>query len=982
MRLVNRVLLISAFALCLAALTLGSAPARFAGRAQKAARVTEVQLKPDEARSAGPCPVTVSFRGHITTDGPGTVTYTFTRSDGAVGPSHTLEFKEAGTQPLSTTWTLGDAQSSAPYENWLAVRVLSPNEVESSREAGRFVLTCGAARTDPAPEKQIDEKRSVGKRLDRLAAVLAEKGRAKLSEAQAAEKKEAPRPEKVAPVDKDAPVDSAGTDEEKPTEVKGTSASAAGAPGRLTKVIPDTPSPATSVNPNATQPTIYLADSFMGKVFAFRDMDGSGLTELNHPPAGTFAALVGDSLTSPNSVAVDPAGRIYVATRGERIVRVDDMSGANWKSLRGNLTSRGSFSNSPSGGFRSVGGLFVDSSYRIYVADPKSGEIVRFDDMDGTGRVAFRGSGDQRLLVPTGVTVDDAGRIYIADTGNHRIVRIDDMTGAGWVSCCGVDSRDPKTGLVQDSEELLRFPLSIALDARGRIYIITNPSTPGPLREAEGTPIYEINPIGPEVTHYSVVRIDDMTGAGRVSYSRQLEVGERGDASGVNQFAGAVSIALDRAGRIYIADSGNGRFVRTDDLTGAGWVAVPTFNCILRSPSNCTPSSIVVSDVRRPGTLPPPEDLAPRVYITSTPGAEGRSNPFPFSQFSPVVSAVISEDVGLRSVSVQLDDGPLMPMPFSRDPEDGTLYHGQLREVRPSPTAAFDYLRVHTLRVIATDTAGRTGEDLRRFHSADYDSSQLALWLDAADVHSYSGLVNGLRDHRSDELQILWIGAGLAKVVERGGQRAINFTGVEHGSLIRRPSLAERPGSLIRETPLLAGKNYTIFAVVQRESARGENYAIAQAGTGCSVGGCDANSSLHLGWLNERTVRFSQYYNDLDLTDVPAFKPSPTRSLIVARAGATTKYVSLDEPGFSKSAEKRDSARLRPSGPIGLGGSFQWLDPPIYTGSNLAYPRGENPVAPAFRFEGSIFEVMIYDEALTDEQMNRVKLYLKAKYGI
>jgi hypothetical protein len=591
--------------------------------------------------------------------------------------------------------------------------------------------------------------------------------------------------------------------------------------------------------------------------------------------------------------------------------------------------------------------------------------------MDGTGRVAFRGSGDRRLLVPTGVTVDDAGRIYIADTGNHRIVRIDDMTGAGWVSCCGVDSRDPKTGLVQDSEELLRFPLSIALDARGRIYIITNPSTPGPLWEAEGTPIYEINPIGPEVTHYSVVRIDDMTGDGRVSYSRQVEVWERGDTDGVKQFAAAVSIALDRAGRIYIADSGNGRFVRTDDLTGAGWVAVPSFNCVRsigNSPHNCFPRSIVVSDVRRPGTLPPPEDLAPRVYITSAPNVEGRSNPLMFHQFSPDVRALISEDVGLRSVSVQLDDGPLMPMPFSRDPEDGTLYHGQLREVRPRPTAAFDPLRVHTLRVVATDTAGRTSEDLRRFHSADHDSSQLALWFDAADVGSYYGRVGGLWEHRSEHTPPSPYAAGLANVVEHAGQRAIRFNAVEHG-LIFDGNAA------------LAGRNYTIFAVVQRESARGENYAIAQAGTGCNVGGCDANSSLHLGWLNERTVRFSQYYNDLDLTDVPALKPSPTRSLIVARAGATTKYVSLDEPGFSKSAEKRDSARLRPSGPIGLGGSFQWAGP-YYTGSNLAYPRGENPVAPAFRFEGSIFEVMIYDEALTDEQMNRVKLYLKAKYGI
>ena len=101
--------------------------------------------------------------------------------------------------------------------------------------------------------------------------------------------------------------------------------------------------------------------------------------------------------------------------------------------------------------------------------------------------------------------------------------------------------------------------------------------------------------------------------------------------------------------------------------------------------------------------------------MTPSPGVLGSFAPLPFDLFSPVVRAVISEDAGLRSVSVQLDDGPPMPMPFSRDPEERTLYHGQLRGVRPSPTAALDPSRVHTLRVVATDTAGRTSEDLRQF---------------------------------------------------------------------------------------------------------------------------------------------------------------------------------------------------------------------------------------------------------------------------
>ncbi len=68
--------------------------------------------------------------------------YTFTRSDGATGPAFTLDFKAAGTQQVSTAWTLGDAVALPTYEGWQALKVLSPNEVESSHETGRFVLKC------------------------------------------------------------------------------------------------------------------------------------------------------------------------------------------------------------------------------------------------------------------------------------------------------------------------------------------------------------------------------------------------------------------------------------------------------------------------------------------------------------------------------------------------------------------------------------------------------------------------------------------------------------------------------------------------------------------------------------------------------------------------------------------------------------------------------------------------------------------------
>jgi len=108
----------------------------------KAGRVTAAFLKADDGRPSGKCAMTVTFRGYITTDGPATVEYMFTRSDGAVGPAHVLEFQGAGTQPVSTTWTLGDANALPNYDGWQAIKIFSPNQMKSSHETGGFSMTC------------------------------------------------------------------------------------------------------------------------------------------------------------------------------------------------------------------------------------------------------------------------------------------------------------------------------------------------------------------------------------------------------------------------------------------------------------------------------------------------------------------------------------------------------------------------------------------------------------------------------------------------------------------------------------------------------------------------------------------------------------------------------------------------------------------------------------------------------------------------
>jgi hypothetical protein len=72
------------------------------------------------------CPEVVA---HITTNGAGTVTYHWTRSDGASAPTETLIFASAGTQTINDQWSLGSYWTShVPAGGfWMGIYIDSPN---------------------------------------------------------------------------------------------------------------------------------------------------------------------------------------------------------------------------------------------------------------------------------------------------------------------------------------------------------------------------------------------------------------------------------------------------------------------------------------------------------------------------------------------------------------------------------------------------------------------------------------------------------------------------------------------------------------------------------------------------------------------------------------------------------------------------------------------------------------------------------------
>ncbi|MBP7133881.1 hypothetical protein KBA73_01565, partial [Patescibacteria group bacterium] len=73
-------------------------------------------------------PMSYAFTGTITTNGAGTVTYTWERSDGAQSPQQTLSFSGAGSQTVTNSWEL-----SATYSGWQRLRILGPNDMTSNQ---------------------------------------------------------------------------------------------------------------------------------------------------------------------------------------------------------------------------------------------------------------------------------------------------------------------------------------------------------------------------------------------------------------------------------------------------------------------------------------------------------------------------------------------------------------------------------------------------------------------------------------------------------------------------------------------------------------------------------------------------------------------------------------------------------------------------------------------------------------------------------
>ena len=311
---------------------------------------------------------------------------------------------------------------------------------------------------------------------------------------------------------------------------------------------------------------VYVADEFNNRIRRFA-VGGAistfaGTTTYNGDGGPSTKASV-----EPWSVAVDSSGNLYIADRLEQRVRKVTPSGTI-TTLAGTGQAGGGGDNGPANlaALNTPNGVAVDSAGNVYIADAGNNKIRRVDaatgiitTFAGTGNCCYAGTGTggdgglataATLYYPESVAVDGSGNVYFTDAVQsntspqaqavRRVTtdgKIATWAGGGTTVGFSGDGGSPQQAQFGSS-------ITLAAGSDGSLYIA----------DQSNNRVRKVDPAG--------ATINTVAGNGQASTSGD---GGQATSAGLN---GPWSVALDRAGDLYIGFIGAVRVVTPAGVIG------------------------------------------------------------------------------------------------------------------------------------------------------------------------------------------------------------------------------------------------------------------------------------------------------------------------------------------------------------------------------------------------------------------------------
>ena len=325
--------------------------------------------------------------------------------------------------------------------------------------------------------------------------------------------------------------------------------------------------------------------------------------------SGDGGSATSASLALPSDVAVDADGNFFIADRANhRIRRVDAVSGII-TTFAGNGTAAfgGDAGPATSASLDSPNGVALDADGNLFISDPGNDRIRRVDAVSGiittvagNGIEEFSGDGGAAtsagIFNPADIALDADGNLFISDPGNQRIRRVDAVSGV--ISTVAGDGNQGSTGdggLATSAS--FSFPAGVVLDASNNLFIadqgnqrirrvdavssiITTvagdgsqglsgdggPATSAGLSFPADVVVLDISNdlFIADQGNQRIRRVDAVTG---IITTVGVTTGDGGPAT--DAFLGdPTAAALDGAGNLFISDTGNDRIRRVDSVSG------------------------------------------------------------------------------------------------------------------------------------------------------------------------------------------------------------------------------------------------------------------------------------------------------------------------------------------------------------------------------------------------------------------------------